>query len=775
MDRERYKRLIMFFASLLVVGLQTANFAYIWFTEYNRRSVIQMFYWRRGNWVLIGLYALIIVLMSKLFGAFKVGYMRVQDVIIAQICSVICTNTIAYIQLALIGRWKFPAHLGPMLKLTAVNLVLVILWVVFMRWIYNTIYPPKSVILIYDQHNPEKLLKNIASRKDKYEISEAVPITRGIDYIKDHILNHEACIVGDIPSHERNLLVKHCFEKGVRCYCSPKISDIMLMGAEKIHMFDTPLLLMRNRGLTAEQQFVKRLLDIVVCVLLAVILSPVLLIIALCVKLYDRGPVFYRQERLTQYGREFRIIKFRSMRVDSETKSGARLAAQGDSRITPVGRVLRKIHFDELPQLFNIIRGDMSIVGPRPERPQIAAQYEKEIPEFSYRLKVKAGLTGYAQVYGKYNTKPYDKLKLDLTYIENYSLLLDLQLVATTVKVLFQKENTEGVSASQKTASGGSELLPEDPRKMEQQVQNTIQELKQEELQAAGAVTEVTYEEAAALPKGVRAKDVAASQLPGLLVTVIIPVYNSASTLKAAVDSVLAQDMHFESADRIGRGSVQEMEILVVDDNSTDNPDRVMREYESDPRVIYLHNRENLGAAKSRNRGVLLARGKYVAFLDSDDMWRPDKLKKQFARIFETGDVLCCTGRELIRPDGSKTGRVIGVKPLLTYRDMLVDNQINCSSVVMLTEVARRYPMIHEDSHEDYITWMSILNRYDEVCAVDEPLILYRVSSTGKSGSKFKSAKMRYRAYRYLGFSPVKSAFLFVGYAFHGVVKYARA
>ncbi len=433
MDRERYKRLVMFFASVLVIGLQTANFAYVWYTEYNRRSVIQIFYWRRGNWVLIGLYALILFLMSKLFGALKVGYMRVQDVIIGQICSVICANIIAYIQLALIGRWKFLEHIGPMIRLTGINLMLVIIWVVFMRWVYNTIYPPKSVILVYDQHNPEKLLKNIATRKDKYEIEEAVPVSHGLDYIKDHILNHEACIVGDIPSHERNILVKYCFEMGLRCYCSPKISDIMLMSSEKIHMFDTPLFLMRNRGLTVEQQFIKRLLDIVVCVALTILLSPVLVFIALCVKLYDRGPVFYRQERLTQDGKVFRIIKFRSMRVDSETKSGARLAAKGDSRVTPVGRILRKIHFDELPQLFNIIAGDMSIVGPRPERPEIAAEYEQEIPEFSYRLKVKAGLTGYAQVYGKYNTKPYDKLKLDLTYIENYSLLLDLQLVATTV------------------------------------------------------------------------------------------------------------------------------------------------------------------------------------------------------------------------------------------------------------------------------------------------------------------------------------------------------
>lgn len=772
MKRERYKRLIMFFASLLVIGLQTLNFAYVWFTYYNRRDVVRIFYWRRGHWALIFLYAVIVFLMSKLFGALKVGYMRVLDVIISQICSVILTNIVAYIQLSLIGRWRFLAHAGPMLGLTAINLLIVIVWVVFMRWIYNTIYPPKSVILIYDEHNPEKLLKNIASRRDKYQIAEAVLIDRGLDYIKDRIVNYESCILGDIPAHERNTLTKYCFEKNIRCYCSPKISDIMLMSSEKIHMFDTPLLLMRNRGLTVEQQFIKRLLDIVVCVTLTVLLSPLLLIIALLVKCYDKGPVFYRQERLTQGGKVFEIIKFRSMSTDSE-KNGARLAAKGDKRVTPVGRVLRKIHFDELPQLLNIIKGDMSIVGPRPERPSIAAQYEKTLPEFHYRLKVKAGLTGYAQVYGKYNTKPYDKLKLDLTYIENYSLLLDLQLVAATVKILFQRENTEGVDASQTTALGDS-WKADDKEKLEEQVTRTVDELRwQQEQRAAGAPE--TYEEAAALPRGMTIQEAASEHEPGLLVSVVMPVHNNASTIVDAIRSALHQDMHFESTQQVGRGSVQELEVVVIDDGSTDGLEKVEQRFSGDRRVHFYHNEVRLGAAKSRNRGVLRARGKYVAFLDADDIWAPDKLKKQFARIYETGAVLCCTGRELMNPDGTLTGRVIGVKQTISYRDLLWHNQINCSSVVLPTEVARKYPMIHEDSHEDYITWMQVLRSYGEAAGIDEPLLKYRLSQTGKSGSKFKSAAMTYRAYRYMGFGTVKSVLLFISYALHGIWKYWRA
>lgn len=225
----------------------------------------------------------------------------------------------------------------------------------------------------------------------------------------------------------------------------------MIRHSESIDLFDSPLLLFRNNGLTYRQLFIKRIMDIGISLAGIILSSPIMLIIAFFVKIYDGGPVFYRQKRQTKDGREFEILKFRSMITDSE-RNGARLAKEHDSRITPVGRVIRRLHFDELPQLFNILKGDMAFVGPRPERKEITEEYSREIPEFPYRLKVKAGLTGYAQVYGQYNTLPYDKLKLDLTYITNYSLWLDIKLIILTVRILFQKEKTEGVDDTQTTA-----------------------------------------------------------------------------------------------------------------------------------------------------------------------------------------------------------------------------------------------------------------------------------------------------------------------------------
>ena len=450
--REQYKRLIMFLASALIVALETAVFAYVWYFHYADEAIIGKTFWKKGNFVVIAQYALMIYLFYRIYGGFKVGYLRVFEVLYSQILSVLCVNMITYLQLCLIGRWKFTTNIVPLVYMTIFDLVIVILWVVFMRMIYEKIYPPRKMLLIYGAHNPKDLIHKISSREDKYNICEMIHLSQGEEKIKLKIDEYPAVILGDIPAHERNIFLKYCFEQNIRCYSIPKISDILLRNADSIHLFDTTLMLSRNRGLTAEQEFAKRAMDIVFSLIGLVIAAPFMLVIAILIKAYDGGPVFYKQDRLTKDGRVFQILKFRSMKVQSE-KKGARLAMKDDDRITPVGRVLRQIHFDELPQIFNILKGDMSLVGPRPERPEIARQYLEEIPEFNYRLKVKAGLTGYAQVYGKYNTTPYDKLKLDLTYIETYSFVQDIKLLMLTFKILFQKENTEGVESWQVTAA----------------------------------------------------------------------------------------------------------------------------------------------------------------------------------------------------------------------------------------------------------------------------------------------------------------------------------
>ncbi len=466
--REQYKRMIMFLSSALIVALETAIFAYVWYYHYADEAIIGKTFWKKGNFVVIAQYALMIYLFYRIYGGFKVGYLRVFEVLYSQILSVLCVNMITYLQLCLIGRWKFTTNILPLLYMTLIDLIIVILWVVFMRMIYEKIYPPRKMLLVYGTHNPKDLIHKISSREDKYNICEMVHLSLGEEKIKEKIDEYPSVILGDIPAHERNVFLKYCFEQNIRCYSIPKISDILLRNADSIHLFDTTLMLSRNRGLTAEQEFAKRAMDIVFSLIGLIIALPFMLVIAILIKAYDGGPVFYKQDRLTKDGRVFQILKFRSMKVQSE-KKGARLAMKDDDRITPIGRVLRQIHFDELPQIFNILKGDMSLVGPRPERPEIARQYLEEIPEFNYRLKVKAGLTGYAQVYGKYNTTPYDKLKLDLTYIETYSFVQDIKLLMLTFKILFQKESTEGVESWQVTAATKEDMAAEEKKKSKEE------------------------------------------------------------------------------------------------------------------------------------------------------------------------------------------------------------------------------------------------------------------------------------------------------------------
>lgn len=444
------KRMIMFWSKMLIVFLQTGMYGWLWYHHY--KDMMPTEYWRRGNWAIIGLYGLFILVFSRAFGSLKVGYLKTWDIMYSQMLTILCVNGVAYLQLSLInGDWKFLENAGPMLWLSILDFGIVLVWALFMRWIYAIIYPPHEMLLIYGKNSPNAIIRKVESRKDKYHIKEKIALQEGTDLIMKKILQYKAVLIGDIPVQERNTLIKYCFDQNIRCYGIPKISDIMIRNSESIDLFDSPLLLFRNNGLTYRQMFVKRAMDLVFSLVGILLASPIMLVIAVCIKAYDHGPVFYRQKRQTIGGREFYILKFRSMIVDSE-RHGARLAKAHDDRITPVGKVIRRLHFDELPQLFNILKGDMALVGPRPERKEITEEYSKAIPEFSFRLKVKAGLTGYAQVYGQYNTIPYDKLKLDLTYITSYSLWLDIKLMILTVKILFQKEKSAGVDDAQKTA-----------------------------------------------------------------------------------------------------------------------------------------------------------------------------------------------------------------------------------------------------------------------------------------------------------------------------------
>lgn len=452
-NREQYKRLIKFIASAFLMTIQTGIFYFVWFHYYDL-SGAQFFV--RGNYVIVAQYAILLFCFNKLYGGFKIGYLRIFEIMFSQILAVLCVNAITYLQLCLIGRWAFLSNMVPILAMTAVELILVFIWVFSTHKLMIWLYPAKRVVLVYGEYGPDGLAKKIRTREDNYRICEYVSCDQDIEVIKETILKYGCALLTDIPAEIRNELLKFCFEHDVRCYCVPKISDIMVVSAANINQFDTSLLLMRNQGLFVDQQIAKRIFDIFLSLVLIVLASPFMLLIAIAIKLCDRGPVFFKQERLTQDARVFKVLKFRSMymRVPDTVYT---LTRKGDPRVTPVGRIIRRLHLDELPQLFNILKGDMSFVGPRPECPAIAEEYGNVVPEFKYRLKVKGGLTGYAQVYGKYNTTPYDKLKLDLTYIENYSFLLDLKLIALTFKVMFHPDNTEGIEDWQTTAAVGKQ------------------------------------------------------------------------------------------------------------------------------------------------------------------------------------------------------------------------------------------------------------------------------------------------------------------------------
>jgi len=447
MNKTSRTKFISFITGSILLVFHTILFAFAWFNIYNPNLPIP--YQGRGSYVLLFLFFLFLLSCNQMFGGLRLGYYKVLDSIIARSLSTLCAYAVSYFIIALMSyRLVNPTAL---LLGTLIGIVFNISWTMLSSYIYYKVNPPRRMLLIYGDSPIDEVYTKITSRSEKYEIVDRVHYQIGEEALKEKIKEHEAVILHDLSATLRNHLIKYCYEQSIRVYVTPKLYDILIRGAADMDLFDTPFLLMRNRGLSPSQAFAKRSLDLILSLLCLLLLSPVLLIIVICMKLFDKGPILYRQTRLTKDGKEFQILKFRSMYVDAE-QDALRLMSKQDDRITPMGRLLRRTHLDELPQLFNILKGDMSIVGPRPERPEIAHVYMEKIPEFSYRLKMKAGLTGYAQVYGKYNSTPYDKLKLDLTYIQNYSFFLDLKLLLLTGKTLFIPDHAEGVDTAFLTA-----------------------------------------------------------------------------------------------------------------------------------------------------------------------------------------------------------------------------------------------------------------------------------------------------------------------------------
>lgn len=442
-DKEKYKRTALIVDALVLLTWETSTFGIIWLNYYNSEMAFSFF--RKGNWLLFGLYFAILYVFSRIYKGLKIGSHKTTDIIVSQILATLCTNFITYIQICLISRSMLDPR--PLLVGTLYQAVVIALWAFISGKIFRALYPAKNVIMIYGLEQPARMLvEKMSSRRDKYNITRMMNVSEGLEAITAEIPNYDGVAICDTPNEIRNDILKYCFKTSIRTYLVPKISDIIVRGGDNMELFDTPLIISKNYGLGIEQRFVKRCFDILLSSIGIIIASPFMLITAIAIKLCDHGPVLYKQVRLTKDGKEFKLLKFRSMVVNAESDGVARLASDGDKRVTPVGKFIRKVRLDELPQLFNIFKGDMSVVGPRPERPEISREYEKEMPEFAFRLKVKAGLTGNAQVVGKYNTTPYDKLKLDLMYIEKYTLAKDILLILKTVKIIFMpEESTEGI------------------------------------------------------------------------------------------------------------------------------------------------------------------------------------------------------------------------------------------------------------------------------------------------------------------------------------------
>lgn len=389
------------------------------------------------------------VFFYRVYNAYKVGMYRVGEILYAITLSNLLSDGVMYILACLLHLGFLPVW--PVILLLIAQTVISVAWCLLTNKIYFKLFKPLKTLVVYAEDEDLDKLSEIVHFNNRFDVQGELKGPKDVFVVIKELHGYEAVFVSGVEATLRNGIVKACIDKDIQCIFIPHTGDVIISGAKHVQSFSIPIMKVRRALLKPEYAIGKRVMDILVAALGLLLASPFMLITALAIKLNDGGPVFYKQIRLTQNGKRFYILKFRSMRVDAEKDGVARLTSEKDDRITPVGKVIRACRMDEVPQLINVMKGDMSIVGPRPERPEIAAKYEDEMPAFSLRLQVKAGLTGMAQVYGKYNTDPRDKLKMDLMYINRMSFSEDLMLMFATVKIFFMPERTEGIKEGSTT------------------------------------------------------------------------------------------------------------------------------------------------------------------------------------------------------------------------------------------------------------------------------------------------------------------------------------
>ncbi len=432
------------FQCLLYVSLFIAFF---WLLSINNPQIINM---SRTAAITMATFALLLVILTHVYGGYQLGEKKAPSVFASIVITITFTDIVTYLQLQIMNvnpannsrLILFGEDFWLLLGAMVLQVALIYLFVALGYRFYFAINPPqRCCIVTSSQEQADHIAEKIASFKQRYQLCDVLHYECGD--VEQTILDNDVVFLAGIPDTEEAQLKSFCYQNGKTIYLQAELEDVIVSTSQQNVIDDTLFLYIHRTDPTLMQRFVKRTSDIVISLLGLIITSPLMLLATVMIGLSRNGPIFFLQNRATIDGKVFRIIKFRTMYQDA-CDSAAQSACENDGRITRVGRFLRKFRIDELPQLFNVLNGDMSIVGPRPEMLENVDRYTQEVPEFEYRKQMKAGLTGLAQIDGKYNTSPRDKVILDLLYIENFSLMMDIKLILRTVTIFFRRDSTEG-------------------------------------------------------------------------------------------------------------------------------------------------------------------------------------------------------------------------------------------------------------------------------------------------------------------------------------------